>query len=193
MSICGSLALVFSNSGTIQLNPKLWYTVDWMSYKFGVVPVVFLFVLAITLLYLFIQNYTWFGKHVYAIGTNERASWIVGVRTSRMKILCFTAAGACYALGGVIFVSKMVSGGPHVGDSYTLLTIAAVALGGNSMAGGKGSIIKTIIGVTIATIVRNGMTIVGIDSFWQKIVFGSIIIVAAFLTSDHSNKEQVIK
>ncbi len=118
---------------------------------------------------------------------------MLGVPVTRTKILFFAFGGVCYALGGIMFVAKLVSGGPNVGDNYTLLSIAAVALGGTSMAGGKGSVIKTLLGVMIAIVVRNGMTVVGVDSFWQKIVYGSIIIIAAYLTADHSNKEQIVK
>lgn len=193
MSIWESLALVFSNSGTIQLNPKLWYTVDWMSAKISIIPVVFLAALLIVFIYLLIQHSTRIGKYVYAIGANERAAWMAGVPVEKVKIACFGAAGVCYALGGVIFVAKMVSGSPNVGDNYTLLSIAAVALGGTSMAGGRGSVVKTMIGVAVVMIVRNGMTVTGVDSFWQKIVYGMIIIIAAYLTADHTNKEQIIK
>lgn len=193
MSIWESMALVFSNSGTIQLNPKLWYTVDWLSLKVSVIPVVFLVALLFAALYLFIQHGTRIGKYVFSIGANERAAWMVGVPVKKVKIVCFGAAGVCYALGGVMFVAKMVSGSPNVGDNYTLLSIAAVALGGTSMAGGKGSVVKTLIGVAVVMIVRNGMTVTGIDSFWQKIVYGAIIIIAAYLTADHTNKEQIIK
>lgn len=193
MSIWESFALVFSDSGTIQLNPQLWYTVDWLSEKLWMIPAVFFTALLFVFLYLFIQHSTRLGKYIFAIGANERAAWMVGVPVKKVKILCFGIAGICYALGGVMFVAKMVSGSPNVGDNYTLLSIAAVALGGTSMAGGKGSVVKTIIGVAVVMIVRNGMTVIGIDSFWQKIVYGVIIIVAAYLTADHTNKEQIIK
>lgn len=193
MSIWESLALVFSNSGTIQLNPRQWYTIDWMAVKIGLVPCVFFLAIVVSAVYFFIQNYTGFGKYVFSIGANERAAWILGVPVQHVKILCYAIAGVCYALGGIMFVAKLVSGGPNVGDSYTLLSIASVALGGTSMAGGKGSVVKTLIGVALAIVVRNGMTVVGIDSFWQKIVYGSVIIVAAYLTSEKKNKEQIIK
>lgn len=193
MSIWESLALVCSNSGTIQLSPKQWYTIDWMSIRIGSVPFMFLLALLITGVYLFVQNRTPFGKYVFSIGANERAAWMLGVPVTMTKVLSFAFAGACYALGGIMFVAKLVSGGPNVGDNYTLLSIAAVALGGTSMAGGKGSVVKTLLGVMIAIVVRNGMTVVGVDSFWQKIVYGAVIIIAAYLTADHSNKDQIVK
>lgn len=193
MSIWESLALVCSNSGTIQLNPKQWYTIDWMSVRIGSVPTMFLFALGIMAIYLFVQNRTSFGKYVFSIGANERAAWMLGVPVTLTKILTFAFASTCYALGGIMFVAKLVSGGPNVGDNYTLLSIAAVALGGTSMAGGKGSVVKTLLGVMIAIVVRNGITVVGVDSFWQKIVYGAVIIIAAYLTADHSNKEQIVK
>lgn len=193
MSIWESLALVCSDSGTIQLNPKQWYTIDWMSTLIGPIPLMFLLALLITGIYIFVQSRTSLGKYVFSIGANERAAWMLGVPVTRTKILFFAFGGVCYALGGIMFVAKLVSGGPNVGDNYTLLSIAAVALGGTSMAGGKGSVIKTLLGVMIAIVVRNGMTVVGVDSFWQKIVYGSIIIIAAYLTADHSNKEQIVK
>lgn len=193
MSIWESLALVFSNSGTIQLAPKQWFTIDWLSIKVGPIPFIFLFSLLIAAIYLFVQRCTKFGIFVFSIGANERAAWMLGVPVMRTKLFSFAFAGMCYALGGIMFVAKLVSGGPNVGDSYTLLAIAAVALGGTSMAGGKGSVVKTLVGVAVAIVVRNGMTVVGVDSFWQKIVYGSVIIIAAYLTSERSDKEQIIK
>ena len=193
MSVLQSLALVFSNSGTIQLNPKQWYLTDWMSVKLGMIPVVFVVSILLALLYLFLQTGTEFGKRVYAIGANERCAVMAGVPSLKVKIVIFGLAGICYALAGIMFVSKLASGNPNVGDDFTLLAIAAVALGGTSLAGGRGSIVNTMIGVAIAMVIRNGMTVTGVDGFWQKIVFGSIIIIAAYMTADHTNKDQVIK
>ena len=193
MSIWESFALVFSNSGTVQLSPKAWYTIDWLTYRIGSIPLMFLLSLMILLAYFFIQEYTPLGKYVFAIGANERGARVIGVPVAAVKVYSFAMGGVCYALGGILFVAKLVSGGPNVGDAYTLLSIAAVALGGTSMAGGKGSVMKTLVGVMIAIVARNGMTVVGVDSFWQKIVYGAVIIIASYSTADHSNKEQIIK
>jgi ribose/xylose/arabinose/galactoside ABC-type transport system permease subunit len=193
MSILQSLSLVFSNSGTIQLSPKQWYLIDWMSEKLSIIPVIFIVAIGISFIYLYIQTRTSFGKKVFSIGANERAAYMVGLPCTSTKIWVFIFAGACYALAGIMFVAKMASGSPNMGDNYTLLSIASVALGGTSLSGGRGSIIKTLIGVGIVIVVRNGMTVAGIDSFWQKIVYGGIIIIAAYITSDRSNKSQIVK
>jgi len=193
MSVWQSLSLVFSNNGTIQLNPKQWYLTDWMGSKFGLLPIVFLISIIVAMVYLFLQTRTSFGKKVFTIGANERSAVMSGIPCARTKVLIFSLAGACYAAAGIMFVTKLASGSPNLGDDFTLLAIAAVALGGTSLSGGRGSVINTLIGVAIAMVIRNGMTVTGVDGFWQKIVFGSIIIIAAYMTTDRSNKEQVIK
>ncbi len=88
---------------------------------------------------------------------------------------------------------KLKSSAPTVGESYTLLAVAAVLLGGTSGAGGKGSVLKTISGVLIVTIIQNGMTIIGVDAFWNQIVFGGLIVVAMILNTERGTKNLIVK
>jgi ribose/xylose/arabinose/galactoside ABC-type transport system permease subunit len=90
-------------------------------------------------------------------------------------------------------MAKAKSSAPTVGESFTLMVISAVVLGGTSLVGGKGSILGTILGVFTVAIIKNGMNIVGVDVFWQKIVFGAIILIAIAINTDRSSRSFVVK
>lgn len=193
MSIWSSIALVMtSGKGSLPLNKPDWYLVNWSRIKLTswfpsiAVPAVIMF-----LLYQFMIKYTALGKEIYSIGGNERASFISGVSVSATKITAFTLSGILYAFAGILYTGKLLSGSPGLGNDFTLLTIAAIALGGTSLAGGKGTMYGALLGTSIAAVIQNGMTIVGIGSWWQKVVFGTIIIIAAFLTSDRKSANSI--
>ena len=97
------------------------------------------------------------------------------------------------AIAGVLLAIKLQSSAPTVGSSFTLLAVAAVLLGGTSMTGGKGSVLMTLAGALMVTVIENGMTIIGVDAFWSQIVFGALIILAMFLTADRTSKNLIVK
>jgi ribose/xylose/arabinose/galactoside ABC-type transport system permease subunit len=99
----------------------------------------------------------------------------------------------CAALGGFFLAAKLRSSGPKVGDPFTLLIVASVALGGTSLTGGRGSITGTIIGVFIVSVIQNGMNFIGVDAYWQNIVFGLFILAAVAISVDRSARGLVIK
>lgn len=186
MSIWSSLALVMTNGkGSLSLNKPCWYLVNWARgtitswFPSIMLPAVILFFVC-----QYLVKYTAIGKQIYSIGGNERASYISGIPVAATKIIAFTFAGTLYSFAGILYTGKLLSGSPDLGNDFTLLTIAAVALGGTSLSGGIGTMYGALLGTCIASVITNGMTIIGIGSWWQRVVFGSIIIIAAFLTSD---------
>jgi len=193
MSVWQSIALIVSDYGPVQLKPAQWGLVAWTEINFEFIPSVFIIGLIIVALFYFLERQTSLGRYIYAIGANERSARFAGVPCVRTKMVSFIMGGMCYAFAAIIFTAKLTSGSPNLGDDFTLLAIASVVLGGTALSGGKGSIKGTVLGVAMVTIIKNGMTVANIDAFWQRIIFGAIVIIAAYMTADRSDKELVIK
>ena len=133
-----------------------------------------------------------FGRHVYAIGGNERAAELSGVRVSRTKIIVYSISGFCSALVGLIIASQLVASHPLIGDGFELDAIAAVVLGGTSLAGGRGGIAGTLIGAFTIGFMTDGMVMVGISSFWQKVIKGAVIVLAVIIDQVQARMQERI-
>lgn len=130
-------------------------------------------------------RYTRFGRYLYAIGGSEEIAKMSGISVDRYKILAFVMAGLFFGIAGVLNTARLGQGTAQIG-SWLFPTIAAVVVGGVSIAGGAGSVFNGVVGVFIVTIVQNGMTLLGLHPFTQMIVQGLIFIVAVYLTLDRS-------
>ncbi len=126
----------------------------------------------------FLLRKTEFGMHTYAIGDNERAAKLSGIKVHRMRIIIYTISGFMCSIAAIIVTGRMNGSTPIVGQSYELEAIAGVAIGGASMAGGVGSIWGTLIGVLIVQVIRNGMNMLALSPYYQQIIIGIIIIVS---------------
>ncbi|MBI5928176.1 MAG: ABC transporter permease [Chloroflexi bacterium] len=129
----------------------------------------------------FIAMKTPFGRQIYAIGGNERAARLSGVRVKQVTMLAYVISGFCAAIVGLIITSQLVSAHPATGESFELNAIAAVVLGGTSLSGGRGTIGGTIIGAFVIGVLSNGMIIEGVSSFWQTVIKGVVIILAVMI------------
>ncbi len=129
----------------------------------------------------FVLRYTVFGRHVFAIGSNEATARLCGVRTERTKIVIYSLAGVFCGLSGVMEFSRLTVGDPTVAVGLELDIIAAVVIGGGSLSGGEGSILGSMIGVLIMSFLRNGCTMMGWPNYIQDIIIGFIIVVAVSL------------
>jgi len=192
MSVWKSVALLITEA-PVSIPKKSWGTIGWSRINFGLIGLPLVLALSLIIFYYILQTKTVFGKSVMAIGGNERAARMAGMNINKTKILAFVLNGFCAALGGIFLAAKLKSSAPTVGDSFTLLVIASVALGGTALLGGKGSLLGTILGVFTVSIIRNGMNIVGVDVFWQNIVFGLVVLCAIAITSDRSGRSLVVK
>jgi ribose transport system permease protein len=143
-------------------------------------PGVWLMILLAVLLG-FVLRSTVFGRHVFAIGSNEATARLCGVRTGRTKIFIYTLSGLLCGLAGVMEFSRLTVGDPTVAVGLELDIIAAVVIGGGSLNGGQGSILGTMIGVFIMAFLRNGSTMMGWPNYIQEIIIGLIIIAAVAL------------
>ncbi|MDR1581199.1 MAG: ABC transporter permease [Synergistaceae bacterium] len=192
MSLWQSVALLISPAPE-SVKKAVWGSVGWFKITFRVLGLPLVLALAVVAVLYVVQNKTEMGRALYAIGGNERASRIAGVSVDYTKIMLFVINGMCAALGGFFLAAKLRSSAPKVGDPFTLLIVASVALGGTSLTGGRGSIAGTIIGVFIVSVIQNGMNFIGVDAYWQNIVFGLFILAAVAISVDRSARGLVIK
>ncbi len=184
--VLSSTALVISRERSITLETsergyQNWITGSWLGVSN--VIIIGLFVLAIAHV---LQSQTRFGRYSAAIGAGEPAAYASGVKVDRQKIYALILSGTCAALAGVILAGRLASGSPTLASEMLLPSIAAVVVGGTAITGGVGSIWRTLIGALIISVVRIGMTFLGVDIFAQNIVFGAVLIAAVALTIDRS-------
>ena len=128
-------------------------------------------------------RYTTFGHEIYAIGANVEAARLSGIPVSSRLILLYTLSGAMAGLAGVIYLARLNSAEAGIGTPLLLPAIAAVLIGGTSLFGGSGGLMGTLIGAIVLTLVLNGMNLLGINSNWQPLVTGVIILLAALIDS----------
>ena len=133
-----------------------------------------------------LQSHTRFGRYSAAIGAGEPAAYASGVKVSRQKVFAFVLSGGFAALAGVVLAGRLASGSPTLAAELLLPSIAAVVVGGTAITGGVGSIWRTLIGALIISVVRIGMTFLGVNIFAQNIVFGAVLIAAVAITIDRS-------
>jgi len=134
-------------------------------------------------------KYTVFGRHIFAVGSNEATARLCGIRTDRVKVLVYAVSGLFCGLSGVMEFSRLTVGDPTVAVGLELDIIAAVVIGGGSLNGGEGSILGTMIGVLIMSFLRNGCTMMGWPNYIQEIIIGAIIIVAVAIDRLRHRKE----
>lgn len=137
----------------------------------------------------FVLTRTTFGRHVYAVGGNETATWLAGINTKRVKMLVYCLNGLLVGLAGATLASRLGAGVPNSGLQYELDVIAAVVVGGTSLNGGRGSVIGTLWGAIFIGILNNGLNLAGIDPYMQKIALGLVILLAVL--ADQVNKPRV--
>lgn len=148
--------------------------------------------LIITLIAHIVITRTPFGRHVYSIGGNERAAELSGVRVKRTKIIVYSISGFTAALVGLIIASQLVAAHPLTGDTFELNAIAAVVLGGTSLAGGRGSMGGTLIGAFVIGVLNDGLVMMGVSSFWQQVIKGGVIVFAVIIDQVQARMQERI-
>jgi ribose transport system permease protein len=164
----------------------------WINGTFAGLPTVIWIAAVIGLLAFAGLRYTRFGRHSLAIGAGEPAAIAAGINVERTKIIAFAVSGMLAAIAGVILAARLSSGSPNLANQLLLPAIAAVIVGGTAITGGLGGVARTAVGALIISIVRIGMTFVGINIFAENVVFGAVLILAVAITIDRS-KIAIIK
>ncbi len=129
----------------------------------------------------FVSTRTPFGRHVYAVGGNERAAEFSGVRVKRVKMLVYVISGFCSAIAGLIIASQLVAAHPATGATFELNAIAAVVLGGTSLMGGRGTIGGAVLGAFVIGVLADGLVLLGVSEFWQFVIKGIVIVLAVVM------------
>jgi len=146
----------------------------------GDIPVSAIILFAVAFLGWVFLKHTRFGTYLYAIGGNEEATHLSGVPVDKGKILAYAICGLAAGLSGMILLARLGTGEPTAGQGYELNAIAAAAIGGTSLSGGKGSMLGTLLGAILLSALKVGLIVAGVDTFWQYIATGLIIVVAAY-------------
>lgn len=147
---------------------------------FGNIPISIFILLSFALIGHIILKHTMLGTYIYALGGNEEATLLSGVNVNKAKIMAYAFSGAGAALAGMVLLARLGSGEPAAGQTYELNAIAAAAIGGASLAGGKGNMLGTLLGAILLSALNIGLIVVGVDTFWQYIATGAIIVIAAY-------------
>jgi erythritol transport system permease protein len=142
------------------------------------IPVPIWLMIVLGIIGVVVANKTPFGRKVYAIGGNERAAELSGIRVPRIKMSVYLISGFCAALTGLIIASQLLAAHPATGESFELNAIAAVVLGGTSLSGGRGTVGGTLIGAFVIGVLSDGLVLLGVSEFWQIVIKGIVIILA---------------
>jgi ribose transport system permease protein len=155
----------------------------------GLIPVVTLFTIFVVFIMHTLLSKTVFGRHVYASGSNSQVAHLSGINVKKITLSCYVLCSIMAALGGVLVASKLQNGQPAACDGYEMFAIASTVLGGTSLTGGSGSVARAMFGVAIIAVINNGMNLMHISSFWQKVVIGTIILLAVILDMAQQKKK----
>ncbi|PAD17165.1 ribose ABC transporter permease [Shouchella clausii] len=181
MTIYRGATLMFTDGRPVSnLGDSTLFQMLGGGYFFGIPMPAITMMISFVILYLILKKTT-FGRRVYAVGGNEEASILSGIKVDRIKIYVYSLTGFLAAIAGVILTSRLNSAQPTAGTMYELDAIAAVVLGGTSLTGGKGWIVGTLIGALIIGVLNNGLNLLGVSSFFQQMVKGSVILLAVLL------------
>ncbi|NGO67351.1 ABC transporter permease [Streptomyces sp. SB3404] len=178
LSAARGLAQVVSEGAPIALPDSLSWVGENLN-DYIATPV--LIMIAMGLIAGLVLMRTYSGRSMYAIGGNEEAARLSGIRVQRQKIIVYALVGAFAAVAGIVLASRLVSAQPNAAEGYELDAIAAVVIGGASLAGGVGKASGTLIGALILAVLRNGLNLLDVSAFWQQVVIGAVIALAVLL------------
>ncbi|MFD9432902.1 substrate-binding domain-containing protein [Streptomyces sp. NPDC060002] len=178
LSVARGLSLVISEGSPIAFPDSVSHLGDTLG---GWLPVPVLVMIVMGLIAAFVLGRTYIGRSMYAIGGNEEAARLSGLRVKKQKLAIYALSGVFAAAAGVVLASRLSSAQPQAADGYELDAIAAVVIGGASLAGGTGKASGTLIGALILAVLRNGLNLLSVSAFWQQVVIGVVIALAVLL------------
>lgn len=187
MNLCKGLAQVYTGGSPVRVVSEEWQFLG--AGYIGPVPVPVVVMIIVLIITAIIMNKTQLGRHIYAVGGNAQAAVFSGISVGKVKLSVHIYSGIMAGVAGIVLASRMYSGQPTAGDGAEMDAIAAVVVGGTSMAGGSGKIGGTIIGALIIGILNNGLNLLGVSSAWQYCVKGIVILLAVFIDFIRSRKK----
>lgn len=179
MSVARGFCFIYTKGKPISIFPD--------SFRFfgagylGSIPFIAVEMVVIFLIAWYILRMRPFGRYIYSIGSNENATRLAGIPTSYYKMMSYVICGFLCGVAALLSIGRINSGHPLSGQGYELNAIAAVVIGGTSLAGGRGSIVGTAIGTLIMGVISNGLNLMNVDAFWQGVVLGVVIILAVLV------------
>lgn len=178
LSVGRGLSLVISQGSPIAFPDSVSHLGDTLG---GWLPVPVLVMIGAGLLTALVLSRTYIGRSMYAIGGNEEAARLSGLRVKRQKLVIYALSGLFAAVAGIVLASRLSSAQPQAAQGYELDAIAAVVIGGASLSGGVGKASGTLIGALILAVLRNGLNLLSVSAFWQQVVIGVVIALAVLL------------
>ncbi|MCA8092958.1 ABC transporter permease [Burkholderia anthina] len=184
MGIARGLALIYTGGYPIDGLP------DWVAFfgsgkVFGIQAPVLIMLAVYAIAWLLLDRMP-FGRYVYAIGGNEQATRLTGVRVARVKLIVYTLAGLTSAIAAIVLTGRLMSGQPNAGVGFELDAIAAVVMGGTSISGGRGAILGTLVGALLLGVLNNGLNMIGVNPYVQNVIKGGIILLAIYISRERS-------
>ena len=178
MTIARGLALIFSGGRPVA---DMSNEMTALAGDIWGIPIPVLCFAGVALAAWFFLNNFRLGRHIYAVGGNENAARAAGVPVERVKLFAYGLCGLLTGLAGVVLAARITTGQPNAGQAYELDAIAAVVIGGTSLAGGVGTITGTLLGVLLIGVINNGLDLMGVSSYYQAVIKGVIIVGAVWL------------
>ncbi|MEU6738999.1 ABC transporter permease [Streptosporangium sandarakinum] len=175
LGIARGLALVISQGSPIALPDAVTHLGDTIG---DYLPIPVLVMIAMGLITALVLSRTYSGRAIYAIGGNEEAARLSGIKVDRQKLITYGLSGLFAAIAGIVLASRLASAQPQAASGYELDAIAAVVIGGASLSGGKGRAFGTFVGALILAVLRNGLNLLSVSAFWQQVVIGVVIALA---------------
>ncbi|MCZ3621709.1 ribose ABC transporter permease [Lactobacillus mulieris] len=190
MTIWRGATYVFTGGNPItgpNMNNSFFFQFIGNGYLFGIPFPVIITLLIFAAVYILLHK-TAFGRKTFALGGNEKAAFVAGVKTKKIIVLIYIISGVLAALAALILTSRLSSAQPDAGSAYEMDAIASAVIGGASLMGGKGRMQGTLVGALLIATLSNGMNLLGINSFYQQIVKGLVILVAVMIDSQSQKK-----
>ena len=183
LAVYRSVAQLPTSGLSIQLSTEPGFDlIAWLGDgKIGPLPVPVLISVGCLVLFAVVLRWTNLGRQVYAVGGNENAARLAGMRVDRVRVVVFAVNGLLVGVAAVLFTGRIQAGSPLIGAGIELEVIAAVLLGGTSFLGGQSSLLGTALGVLFIAVLQNGLTMIGVQTLWQGVITGSVLILAVWV------------
>jgi ribose transport system permease protein len=192
-----TMSMSFVVNGAIMVITKGWAVpkvpskILWIGQgMLGPIPVPTIILLAVAAVIHFVLTRTYIGRHIFAMGGNEEAAILVGIRTERLKTGLYMASGVLSAMAGVMMLARLASGQPTIGATWVMPSFTAPVLGGTAMSGGVGSTIGCLVGSAIMGVIQNGVVMSGLSVYWENVVVGLTLLLAILLDSVRTRARQ---